>query len=114
MGETSVFALLWGKVWAGFTAILPAAIGSALSIKFNRHTSGILSAFEKIGIFISGLVVGYTLGSGLSEWWTLDQAGWASFSIKMLIGLFGMGILAELFVQIPLWVKALRIKLLGE
>jgi F0F1-type ATP synthase assembly protein I len=64
--------------------------------------------------FIFGVNVGYFIGTAANEYFNLDPASYIAGFILFTSGLMGMAIIAEIMIQMPAIVTAIRKKWLGE
>lgn len=97
-------------MWLG--AILPAVLGSALALFFNRAAQ--LSRAEIACNFVFGAYIGYLLGGAAIEYWVINPLSFIAFAIMFSIGLMGMATLAQVMLNIPKTVELVRKKWLGE
>jgi len=97
-------------LWLG--AIFPAALGSALSIYMNDVTK--LTKTKMVITFIFGVNVAYIIGGALIEYFKILPVSYIAAFILFTSGLMGMAILAEIMLQMPTIVTAVRKKILGN
>lgn len=112
------------KVGSWLWGLLPAAIGSGISLLFRKEesqTSGKATFF----IYIAGVGVGHFFGHGTVEYFAIDHESYAATCIVITWGLFGLAIFSEvsnrlpgairaIFDQVPEVIRAAWKKVLGE
>jgi hypothetical protein len=107
-----------GKLFLWLLSIVPAALGALLSIVIRKERVIIrnekLAKVEPFITFLFGVSIAYFFGGAFIEQFHIPPNSFSADSIKLAMGLFGMGILSEGMIQIPLAVTALRKKFLGE
>ena len=101
------------KIGAWVMSLVPAALGSALSIFLGKETKE-FSKFAIFFTFIFGISLAHLLGGAAIEYWQINPLSFIASSIQVSIGFMGMAVLAESKIQIPLAFAALRKKFLGE
>lgn len=102
------------KLWVWLLSLIPAAIGSALSIFLGKEKMQGFSRFEIFCTFVFGVCLAHLLGGAAIEHWRINPLSFIASSIQVGIGFMGMAILAEAKLQVPLAITAIRRKLLGE
>lgn len=96
--------------WLG--AIFPAALGSALAIYMDKANK--LTKLEIVCTWVFGANIAYILGGAAIEYWSIVPNSLIACSIQFTVGLMGMATLAQIMLQLPLIVSALRKKFIGE
>jgi hypothetical protein len=115
---------LLAKVGAWLWALLPAAIGSGISLMFAKKEEP-SSKITTCLVFISGVSIAHFFGHGTVDYFHIDHDSYAATCIVITWGLFGLAIISEIsirlpsaikaiFDQIPETLKVLRKKFLGE
>lgn len=107
--ESSSIALAGILKW--IAGIVPSAIGSALSLKFSGCRGSIL---EILIMFVAGLCLSYYLGGATIEYFNIQHPSFVADAVKLTWGLFGMGVVNQLYIQIPEIFSALRRKFAGS
>ena len=102
------------KVWVWVVSLIPAALGSALSIFLGKEKMGGLTKLEIFCTFIFGVSLAHLLGGAAIEYWRINPLSFIASSIQVSVGFMGMAVLAEAKLQVPLAITAIRRKLLGE
>jgi hypothetical protein len=100
------------KAWV--SGIIPAAIGSLLSLFMSKEKAASMRKWELLAVFCFGVSLAHYLGGGVIEYNKIDPHGLVSDAIKFTIGMLGMASLASIMAQIPLIVEGLRKKFIGE
>lgn len=100
------------KAWLG--GIVPAAIGSALSLYIGKDKNSAMGRYELFAVFLFGIMIAHYLGGAAIEYSRIDHISLTADAIKLTTGLIGMAVLTNLMVQIPLAFAAARKKWLGE
>jgi len=100
------------KFSAWFWSIIPAAIGSALSLYFGKDKTLLMSRIELSMVFIFGISIAHYLGGAAVAYWAV-QTSIIADAIKFTTGLIGMAALSHVLIQVPLVVTALRKKYFG-
>lgn len=113
--ESGIFA----KILTWLCALLPAALGSALSAFQDKEKTLAMSRFEALCTFVFGVIIGYAGGHGIFEYFNnpavvIQPDGFIAFCIQFTLGVVGMSGLNEAKLQVPKWFDAGRKKLLGE
>lgn len=92
--------------------------GSVLSLYFNRETLEALNFIKKVLILFAGIGVGHFFGGAIVEISGVDPLSFKSNAIKVLVAVYGMGILAQVNKNAPEQIEktltALRKKWFGE
>ena len=104
---------IMAKVWIWIISLVPAAIGSGLSLFLGKDTKQ-LSYFVILSTFLFGIGLAHLLGGAAIEYWHIDPLSYIASSIQVSIGFMGMAILAELKLQLPVMISAIRKKFIGE
>jgi uncharacterized protein YacL len=107
------------KIGAIFAALLPAALGSAVSAFQDKEKTLAMTRFEAFCTFAFGIIVGYAVGHAIIEFFNtpkvvINPDGFIAFSIQFTLGVCGMSALNETKAQIPKWYDAAREKILGK
>ena len=102
------------KAWLWLIALIPAAIGSALSIFLGKDKMQMLTPFEVFCTFVFGVSLAHLLGGAAIEYAHIDPLSFIASAIQVTIGFMGMAVLAEAKIQVPLAITSLRKKLFGE
>lgn len=97
-----------GAVFKAIEAILPGAIGAAVSLRFIPGT-----IWQKVSSYFSGLACAYYLGNGLIDYLTVAPGGLMAEFIKFTAGLFGLAIVSHGMQQIPELLAAIRRRYIG-
>lgn len=116
---------LVAKVGAWLWALLPAAIGSGISLLFKKKEEAPASKLMAFIVFIAGVSVAHFFGHGTVDYFHINHDSYAATCIVITWGLFGLAIISEIsnrlpgalkaiFDQIPETLKVLRKKFLGE
>jgi K+-sensing histidine kinase KdpD len=103
--ETGILA----KLSAWFWTIVPAAIGSALSLYLGKEKTALMTKLELLLVFLFGISIAHFLG-GAAIAYLAVTVSIISDAIKFTVGLVGMAILSHVLEQSPLVVTALRKK----
>jgi hypothetical protein len=107
-----------GKLLLWLLSIVPAALGALLSIVIRKERVIIknekIAKVEPFITFLFGVSIAYFFGGAAIEQFNIPYDSFSADSIKLAFGLFGMGIISEAMIQLPLGVAALRKKFLGE
>jgi hypothetical protein len=107
-----------GKAVLWLFGFIPAALGALLSLVFRREPLQIknekLAKVEPLISFLFGVSIAYFFGGACIEKFQIPPESFSADSIKVALGLFGIGTLTEAMKQIPLAITALRKKFLGE
>lgn len=97
--ETSAFAL---KIFAVLKWLFPAALGSAIAVFIGeRSTPG-----KSMIMFVGGSSVASIFGGGIIEHWNIP-IGMIQASIYLACGLWGMGVIIQIYQQLPVAVNKL-------
>jgi hypothetical protein len=91
---------LVAKVGAWLWALLPAAIGSGISLMFAKKdepASKIAACF----VFIAGVSVAHFFGHGTVDYFKIDHDSYAATCIVITWGLFGLAIISEISNRLP-------------
>ncbi len=107
--ETSFLA----KFGAWFWTLLPAAIGSALSLFLGKEKTESMKKTELVLTFLFGIAIAHWLGGAAIELSNLQKVTIIADAIKFTAGLIGMATLTNLLSQIPKIADALRRKYIG-
>lgn len=99
----------FAKVSAWFWTIVPAAIGSALSLYLGKDKTSLMSRVELLIVFIFGISIAHYLGGAAIEYSAITVSILQD-AVKFTVGLVGMATLSHILVQIPLVVTSLRKK----
>lgn len=94
--------------------IIPAAIGSALSLYVGKEKNKALGRCELFLVFLFGIFLAHYLGGFAIEYSNIKHDSISADAIKLTTGLIGMAVVTNLMVQIPLAFEAARKKWLGE
>jgi hypothetical protein len=100
------------KLSAWFWTIVPAAIGSALSLYMGKEKTAAMTRLELILVFLFGISIAHYLGGAAIQYSNITSSILAD-AVKFTVGLIGMATLSHVLVQIPLAVTALRKKYIG-
>jgi len=98
--------------WAG--GIIPAAIGSALSLYVGKEKNRTMGRVELFVVFLFGISLAHFIGGAAIEYSDLKHDSFSADAIKLTTGLIGMAVVTNLMTQIPLAFNAARKKWLGE
>lgn len=90
-------------------ASLPSAFGALLSLSFNTRD---LTPRARATAFVASWGLAWYLGEGLSDHFALS--GPVTDAAKLMIGLFGLNLVATFNEQIPAWLSSARRRLLGD
>lgn len=101
------------KAAAWFWTVIPAAIGSALSLYLGKEKTALMSRIELVLVFIFGISIAHYLGGAAIEYSSINKVSIIADAIKFTVGLIGMATLTNVLTQIPLAVTAIRRKYLG-
>ncbi len=107
--ETGILA----KMGAWFWTIVPAAIGSALSLYLGKDKTSTMQKWELVLVFCFGIAIAHYLGGAAIEWSNINKLSIIADAIKFTTGLIGMATLTNVLTQIPKAVDALRRKYIG-
>jgi ABC-type Fe3+-siderophore transport system permease subunit len=107
--ETSLLA----KFGAWFWTLLPAAVGSALSLFVGKEKTQAMKKTELVLTFLFGIAIAHWLGGATIEIFSLQKTPIIADAIKFTAGLIGMATLTNLLSQIPKIVDTLRKKYIG-
>lgn len=102
-----------GKLTAWIGAIIPAAIGSLLSIYVSKEKTSKMEKWELFAIFMFGISLAHFLGGAAIEYSDLNAHSFIADAVKLTIGLLGMATLTNVMTQLPFAVEALRKKWIG-
>jgi len=80
---------------------LAGAFGSALALLFNRKNVIYMRKMEIFITFISGVLISHLIGGAIVEIYDIKLGSFVADSIKMTIGVTGMGMLARLYEKTP-------------
>ena len=80
-----------------------AAFGSAISLRFIPG-----NLWQKTFSFVSGIGLGIVLSGAAADRFHLPPGGYEHLSIAIVVGVFGMQVIAHAMQQIPEWLIALR------
>lgn len=94
--ETS-FAL---KMVAILKWLFPAALGSAIAVFIGERSSPYKSMF----MFVCGCSISSIFGGGIIEHWNIP-IGMIQASIYLSCGLWGMGLIIQIYHQLPIAVS---------
>jgi hypothetical protein len=101
------------KFMAWLGALLPAAIGSALSVYLDREKTRDMSKWEILAVFLFGISLAHYMGGAAIEYWHLNPMTYVADAIKLTIGFIGMATLSQTLIQMPELVAALRKRWIG-
>lgn len=107
--EHSSLAIATAIKWT--LGIVPAALGSAISLKVSGCKGSITEMLVK---FTFGLCIAYYFGGATLEYFKIATPSFLADAIKLTWGLFGMGIITQIFTQMPDFVSAVRRKFIGD
>ena len=86
------------KLVAWFTGLIPAIIGSAISLKLaDEH----ISFPQRVFAFFIGIAIAHYIGWGLIEWFKIPVESILSSSILFVVGIFGVTTVSEISKQLP-------------
>ena len=105
---------IMAKITALLSGIIPAAIGSALSLYVGKDKNKAMGRVELFIVFLFGIFLAHYIGGFAIEYSDIDHASISADAIKLTTGLIGMAVVTNLMVQIPLAFEAARKKWLGE
>lgn len=95
------------KILAWLSGLVPAIIGSVISLKFSVDDS-----FQKRFIsFFSGIAIAHYIGRGIIEKAQIPPESFYSSSILFVIGIFGVVAVSEISKQLPEFIHELFTKL---
>lgn len=100
------------KAGAWLFTVIPAAIGSALSLYLGKEKTALMTRMELLLVFAFGISIAHYLGGAVIEYSNVKISIIAD-AIKFTVGLVGMATLTNVMTQIPLAIAALRKKHLG-
>lgn len=104
----------FAKAGAWLWTVIPAAIGSALSLYLGKEKTALMTRIELLAVFAFGISIAHYLGGAAIEYSNINKLTIIADAIKFTVGLIGMATLTNVLVQIPLAVTAIRKKWLGE
>lgn len=104
--------VIFAKIMAWTSAIYPAVLGSALAI-FNSDVTK-LTRTKMLLTFWFGANTAYFAGGAAVEYFQIIPTSYIGAFILFATGFMGMGILAELMLQVPLITVIIRKKFFGE
>lgn len=93
--------------------MIPAAIGSLLSLYVSKEKTAAMQRWELFAVFMFGISLAHYLGGAAIEYSNIPPHGLISDAIKLTIGLLGMAVLTNVMTQLPYAVEALRKKWIG-
>lgn len=93
------------KLWAALKWILPAALGSAIAVFLGDKTHPV----KGFSMFVAGSCVAGIFGGGIIEYFAI-KPGMLQASIYLAVGLWGMGVIIQVYKQIPMALENLREK----
>jgi NO-binding membrane sensor protein with MHYT domain len=116
---------LMAKFGAWIIGLLPAAIGSAISLMFKKKEEPPASKLTILIVFIAGVSVAHFFGHATVDYFNIDHDSYPATCIVITWGLFGLAIINEvsnrlpdalrsIFEQIPEIFRAAWKRLLGE
>lgn len=105
---------LIAKFTALISGIIPAAIGSALSLYVGKEKNIALGRVELFCVFLFGIFLAHYIGGAAIEYSDINHESISADAIKLTTGLIGMAVVTNLMTQIPLAFAAARKKWLGE
>lgn len=88
------------KILAVFKWLFPAALGSAIAVFIGEKSSPYKSMF----MFVCGCLISSIFGGGIIEHWGIP-VGMIQASIYLSCGLWGMGLIIQIYRQIPVAVS---------
>jgi NO-binding membrane sensor protein with MHYT domain len=100
------------KAW--ILNLIPAAIGSALSLYVSKEKNSLMGRFELFAVFLFGIFIAHYIGGAAIEYSEINHLSITADAIKLTTGLIGMAVITNLVTQIPLAFDAARKKWLGE
>lgn len=103
----------FAKAGAWLWTVIPAAIGSALSLYLGKEKTALMTRIELLAVFAFGIAIAHYLGGAAIEYSNINKLTIIADAIKFTVGLIGMATLTNVLTQIPLAVTALRRKYLG-
>lgn len=104
-------SLIVVKGW--ISAHIPAVIGSGISLLVSKEKTKAMRKIELFLVFFSGILISYYLGGWVIEYFSIPLISPTADAIKFTIGLIGMAVVANVTIQIPLILEAIRKKWLG-
>lgn len=87
--------------WLAIKSWLFGAFGSALGMFFSRKNVERFKTWEIFFIFISGVFIAHVVGGAIVEHFNVKVGSLIADSIKMTVGMSGMGVLARLHEIAP-------------
>lgn len=90
-------------------AALPSAIGSALSLRFNTRD---LTLRARAVAFVGSFGTAWYIGEAIALHYSLT--GPLADGAKLLLGLFGLNLIASINTEIPAIIAAARRRILGD
>lgn len=97
-----------GAAFKMLEALLPGAIGAAVSLRFIPG-----NLWQKTSSYFSGLACAYYLGNGLISYLAVPAGSLMAEFIKFTAGLFGLAIVSHGMQQIPEFLAAVRRRVFG-
>jgi membrane associated rhomboid family serine protease len=77
------------------------AFGSALALFFGRKSMADMKRWEIAFIWVAGVFISHIVGGAIVEYYDITLSSFIADTIKMTMGMVGMGALAKLHERIP-------------
>lgn len=98
------------KIMAWVSGLLPAILGSAISLKLASDNASIKS---RIVSFFSGIIFAHYIGWAIVERFNISPESMSTSAILFVAGIFGITVAAEIYRLVPEFLKNLLDKLLS-
>lgn len=89
---------LYIKLAAWFAGLIPAIIGSAISLKLANEN---ISFPQRVFAFFIGIAIAHYIGWGIIEYFKISPESFLSSSILFVVGIFGVTTVSEISKQLP-------------
>jgi hypothetical protein len=90
------------KIMAFMNALLPPAVGSAVSIYIGREKALLMSKLELFIVFVLGICIAHYMGGATARYFDIDieKNSLIVDAIKLTIGIYGMAIFTEFMAHL--------------
>ena len=100
---------LYIKLITWFSGLIPAIIGSAISLKLADEN---ISFPQRVFAFFIGIAIAHYIGWGVIEYFKISPESFLSSSILFVVGIFGVTTVSEISKQLPELVRAFFAKIM--
>lgn len=97
------------KLIAWFSGLIPAIIGSVISLKLANEN---ISFPQRVFSFLIGIAIAHYIGWGVIEWFSIPPESFLSSSILFVVGIFGVTTVSEISKQLPELIRGFFAKVL--